>query len=75
MLGQKCGHFEPGREFDGLVIDPDVTDSPLDLFTLDTMEHVIHKFLYTGEDEHTCHCFQGNWVCGLPVLEDYAAAQ
>nr|KAG5697585.1 hypothetical protein BaRGS_019806 [Batillaria attramentaria] len=47
VLGMNCGNFEPGREFDALVIDPEVKDTPLDLFTCDTADTVVHKFLYT----------------------------
>ncbi|KAK7090933.1 hypothetical protein V1264_010668 [Littorina saxatilis] len=52
VLGQNCGNFEPGREFDGLLIDPEVKDSPLDLFDFDTPDDVVQKFLYTGDDRN-----------------------
>lgn len=52
VLGINCGNFEVGREFDAIVIDPEVKDSPLDHFSVDTTETIFHKFLYTGDDRN-----------------------
>ncbi|KAK7484269.1 hypothetical protein BaRGS_00024518 [Batillaria attramentaria] len=63
VLGMNCGNFEPGREFDALVIDPEVKDTPLDLFTCDTADTVVHKFLYTGDDRNMTQIYvQGRKV-------------
>ncbi|XP_025078960.1 guanine deaminase-like isoform X1 [Pomacea canaliculata] len=34
VLGLNCGNFESGREFDALLIDPNTSNSPLDIFLL-----------------------------------------
>lgn len=49
VLGLNCGNFESGREFDALLIDPNTSNSPLDIFPSDKAEDIVKKFLYTGK--------------------------
>ena len=51
VLNQNAGNFKEGREFDALLIDPEVEGTPFDIFDLDSMEDVILKFLYCGKLE------------------------
>ncbi|XP_076453560.1 guanine deaminase-like [Babylonia areolata] len=63
VLGQNCGNFEVGREFDALLVDPEVKDSPLDLFPFDSVKDVVHKFLYYGDDRNMVKIYvQGRQV-------------
>ncbi|KAL8578350.1 hypothetical protein ACOMHN_031724 [Nucella lapillus] len=63
VLGQNCGNFETGREFDAILVDPEVTDSPLDLFPFDSVRDIVHKFLYYGDDRNMVKVFvQGSEV-------------
>ena len=47
-LDKKIGNFECGKEFDALIVDPDVQGSPMNIFKQDTALEVVEKFLYTG---------------------------
>ena len=47
-LDKKIGNFECGKEFDALIVDPDVQGSPMNSFEEDTALDVVEKFLYTG---------------------------
>ena len=48
-LDKKIGNFECGKEFDALIVDPDVQGSPMNNFEEDTVLDVVEKFLYTGK--------------------------
>ncbi|KAJ7393703.1 hypothetical protein OS493_003361 [Desmophyllum pertusum] len=62
-LSDKIGNFEVGKEFDALLIDPDAEDTPFDCFEDDTLEDVIQKFLYLGDDRNILQVY----VAGRPV--------
>ena len=47
-LDKKIGNFKCGKEFDALIVDPDVQGSPMNSFEEDTALDVVEKFLYTG---------------------------
>lgn len=57
----KVGSFEPGYEFDALIID----DSTLSSFRLLTIEQRIQKYIYTGDDRNIVDRF----VAGKKVDE------
>ena len=42
------GNFACGKEFDALVVDPEIQNSPMDVFEEDSALDVVEKFLYTG---------------------------
>ena len=48
-LDDKIGNFVCGKEFDALLIDTDVPNSPMCLFEEDTMTDIVEKFLYLGK--------------------------
>nr|XP_009681523.1 PREDICTED: guanine deaminase-like isoform X2 [Struthio camelus australis] len=45
-LEDVIGNFEVGKEFDALLINAKASDSPFDLFSADTFEDTLQKFLY-----------------------------
>ncbi|CAM1292128.1 GDA (predicted) [Pycnogonum litorale] len=51
-LADKIGNFEVGKEFDALVINTNVSDSPVDIFPSDSEEDIILKFLSHGDDRN-----------------------
>jgi guanine deaminase len=53
------GSFEPGREFDALVIDDDDLGAPFPL----TIEERLERVLYLSEDRHIA----AKWVRGRPL--------
>ena len=42
-MKDKIGNFAVGKEFDALIIDPYVADSPFDVFGTETIEDIFHK--------------------------------
>ena len=48
-ISDVVGNFEVGKQFDALLVDPGVEDSPFDVFSTDTREDIIQKFLFLGE--------------------------
>ena len=50
-LQDKIGNFQVGKEFDALRIHLSLGDSPVDLFSGDSVEDKIEKFLHIGESE------------------------
>ena len=51
-LDDVIGNFEVGKEFDALLINTKASDSPFDLFSADTFEDCLQKFLYLGDDRN-----------------------
>jgi len=47
----KLGNFEPGKEFDALVVDPEVENSPFDVFDATPLE-IFEKFIFLGDDRN-----------------------
>lgn len=62
-LSDRIGNFEVGKDFDALFIDPDAEDTPFDCFECDTLEDVIQKFFYLGDDRNILQVY----VAGRPV--------
>ncbi|XP_069103656.1 guanine deaminase-like [Argopecten irradians] len=51
------GNFEVGKEFDALIIDPKAPTSVIDVFENDTIEDVIQKFVFLGDDRNISKVF------------------
>lgn len=65
-LGGKCGNFEVGKDFDGLLVD--ISINPLEVFDIPSnpnknvkqqprLEKMIQKFLYAGDDRNILKVF------------------
>ncbi|XP_059175126.1 guanine deaminase-like [Physella acuta] len=63
-LDDKLGNFEVGKEFDALVIDPEVHNSPFDIFNTDSLEDIIQKFIFIGDDRNIVSVY----VAGVKVI-------
>ena len=48
-LDDRIGNFEVGKEFDALWVQAEAEDSPFDVFSNDSIDDVIQKFLYLGK--------------------------
>ncbi|XP_053558480.1 guanine deaminase [Bombina bombina] len=46
------GNFEVNKEFDALLINPEVDDSPFEVFPNTPMEVVVERFIYLGDDRN-----------------------
>eukprot|EP00040_Diaphanoeca_grandis_P022279 m.119383 g.119383 ORF g.119383 m.119383 type:complete len:487 (-) comp28733_c0_seq1:642-2102(-) len=56
-LQDKIGNFIVGKQFDALIIDPCVKDSPIDVQSFDTIDDVFEKFVYLGDDRNITRIF------------------
>ncbi|XP_032297138.1 guanine deaminase isoform X1 [Coturnix japonica] len=63
-LDDIIGNFEVGKEFDALLINTKASDSPFDLFSTDTFEDCLQKFLYLGDDRNISEVY----VAGKQVV-------
>ncbi|XP_060066006.1 guanine deaminase-like isoform X1 [Ylistrum balloti] len=61
------GNFEVGKAFDALLVDPCVDGGPIDVFREDTMEDIIQKFIFLGDDRNILSVF----VAGNDILENF----
>eukprot|EP01134_Creolimax_fragrantissima_P001617 CFRG1617T1 len=59
VLGMEdvLGRFEVGMQFDALRVNPDVKNSPFDLFEGDSLKDIVQKFLYLGDDRNITEVF------------------
>ncbi len=65
QLGDITGNFEQGKEFDALVVDLDVENSPIDSFRslirykneTERLKLDWQRFLLLGDDRNICHRF------------------
>ncbi|KAG7394334.1 hypothetical protein PHYBOEH_005293 [Phytophthora boehmeriae] len=64
-LGDKVGNFLVGKDFDALVVDPNVANSPIDqvddpdeAVAADVL-HTFQKFLFLGDDRNIVNIFVG----------------
>lgn len=64
-MSDRIGNFEPGKEFDALLVDVEAKGTPLDIFPEDTTEEKIQKFLYNGDDRNILQVF----VAGRKVVD------
>ncbi|XP_071547984.1 guanine deaminase-like isoform X1 [Panulirus ornatus] len=66
-MEDRIGNFETGKEFDSLLIDVEVPGSPLDIFSKDSTEDKVQKFLCNGDDRNIVQvyvagkCLINNW--------------
>ncbi|XP_067670416.1 guanine deaminase-like [Haliotis asinina] len=56
-LDETTGNFQVGKDFDAIVVDPVVENSPFDVFPNDTFSDVIQKFLFLGDDRNMIDVF------------------
>ncbi|XP_046326734.2 guanine deaminase-like isoform X1 [Haliotis rufescens] len=56
-LDETIGNFQVGKDFDGIVVDPLVENSPFDVFSTDTFSDIIQKFLFLGDDRNMIDVF------------------
>lgn len=62
-MEDKLGNFKVGKNFDALIVDPYVSDSPVDIFSVDTMEQIFEKFIFNGDDRNISEVYvQGRKV-------------
>lgn len=59
------GNFVVGKVFDALLIDPKASDSPFDIFEIDSFEDIFQKFIFLGDDRNISSVF----VQGKEVLK------
>lgn len=63
-LADTVGNFEVGKAFDALVIDVTKEGSQIDIFENDTIDDILQKFIYLGNE----HNFIRIYVDGADVL-------
>ncbi|XP_046578345.1 guanine deaminase-like [Haliotis rubra] len=56
-LDETIGNFQVGKDFDAIVVDPLVENSPFDVFSTDTFSDIIQKFLFLGDDRNMIDVF------------------
>ncbi|KAF9104318.1 hypothetical protein BGX27_010144 [Mortierella sp. AM989] len=62
-LDQTIGNFEVGKEFDAILVNTSVDNSPVDVFDHDTIETKFEKYLFVGDDRNNEKIFvQGKEV-------------
>ncbi|KAJ8380714.1 hypothetical protein SKAU_G00014920 [Synaphobranchus kaupii] len=51
-LHDRTGNFQVGKDFDALLINPVVPDSPFDVFPYESTKAILEKFLNLGDDRN-----------------------
>lgn len=51
-LDDKVGNFQPGKEFDALIVDMDVKDGNADYLRPHSALELLQMFVYTGDDRN-----------------------
>ncbi|XP_045594136.1 uncharacterized protein [Procambarus clarkii] len=64
-MEDRIGNFEIDKEFDALLIDVSAPGSAVDIFSKDTIEDKIQKFIYTGDDRNIARVY----VAGHRILD------
>ncbi|KAK7086412.1 hypothetical protein SK128_028165 [Halocaridina rubra] len=64
-MEDRIGNFEIDKEFDALLIDVSAPGSAVDVFSKDTIEDKIQKFLYSGDDRNIARVY----VAGHRILD------
>jgi len=60
-IEDKVGNFVVGKEFDAIQVDPYVKDSPFDVFQTDSLEDIVQKFFFLGDNRNIINVFvKGN---------------
>ncbi|XP_060697744.1 guanine deaminase [Hemiscyllium ocellatum] len=63
-LDNVTGNFEVGKDFDAILVNTNVPNSPFDVFTDDTQEDIFQKFLNLGDDRNMVEVY----VAGKKVV-------
>ncbi|XP_064152929.1 guanine deaminase [Anguilla rostrata] len=63
-LQERTGNFQVGKDFDALLINPLVPDSPFDMFPNESTKGVLEKFLNLGDDRN----IEEVYVAGRKVI-------
>ncbi|CAG8651547.1 15519_t:CDS:2 [Cetraspora pellucida] len=66
-LENVIGNFIVGKEFDALLIDPEVEGSPMQMFDeIDTIDRIFEKFMFLGDERNIKAVFvRGRKVSGI----------
>lgn len=64
-MEDRIGNFEIDKEFDALLIDVSAPGSAIDIFSKDTVEDKVQKFIYTGDDRNIARVY----VAGHRILD------
>lgn len=67
-IDNKVGNFLVGKEFDALVINPFVPDSPFDVYDTDDISDIFQKFLFCGDDRNIVEVYVSG-DCILKVMD------
>ncbi|KAF9393553.1 hypothetical protein CPC16_001740 [Podila verticillata] len=51
-LDDKIGNFEVGKEFDAILVNTQVENTPMDVFDHDSVETQFEKYLFVGDDRN-----------------------
>lgn len=51
-LDDKIGNFEVGKEFDAILVNTQVENTPIDVFDHDSVETQFEKYLFVGDDRN-----------------------
>ncbi|XP_020369043.2 guanine deaminase [Rhincodon typus] len=63
-LDNVTGNFEVGKDFDAILVNTNVPNSPFDIFPDDTQEDIFQKFLNLGDDRNMVEVY----VAGKKVV-------
>ncbi|CAL4218515.1 unnamed protein product [Meganyctiphanes norvegica] len=64
-MDDRIGNFEIDKEFDALLIDVSASGSAIDIFSKDTLDDKVQKFLYNGDDRNIARVY----VAGHRILD------
>ena len=68
-LEKTIGNFEVGKEFDAILVNTAVENSPVDVFDHDTVETKFEKYLFVGDDRNNEKIFVQGKEVRLPGAE------
>ena len=57
------GSFEVNKEFDALVINLNVKNTPVDIFDMDTIENLFQKFIFLADDRNIIQIYVAGKKC------------
>ncbi|KAG0330618.1 hypothetical protein BG004_002066 [Podila humilis] len=73
-LQDKIGNFEVGKEFDAILVNTNVENSPVDVFTHDCVETQFEKYLFVGDDRNNEKIYVQGKEVRLPGSTNAAAS-
>ncbi|KAF9425012.1 hypothetical protein BGZ94_007927 [Podila epigama] len=74
-LADKIGNFEVGKEFDAILVNTNVENSPVDIFDHDTVETQFEKYLFVGDDRNNEKIYVQGKPVRLPGASNTAASR